>query len=143
MAVNYSLYQPEIFRLFKTGYIGLVGHNLSAEKFFATAIAAACRDIAAAFDCSLLLSAQRLEETRQCWLHEAERIVTRKSTEPDHLKLCGFLAFWMHRRIVVDATQPESAVRSPGQTGFMRFGNEICAFMALIRAYVIISFHAF
>ena len=133
MATSYSLFQPEIFNFFRTGYVDATSKKFTPDKFFATAMAAAYRDISASFDCSLMLSEQRLEEARQCWLHDVERVVARVSHDPDHIKLCGLLAYWMQRRTVVDAVQPSSAIRSSDQIAFLKFGNEVCAFMVAFR----------
>ena len=133
MTVDYSLYQPDIFDYFRAGYRTAEGTEVTADSFFRGCIALACRDIAQAFDCTISLSVVRLQEARVHWVRDVGRIEIDGGGTPNHFKQCGFLAYWLRRRIVVQQVARAGAVRSSDQDRFVKFSNEICVFLIAFR----------
>ena len=118
MSVNYSLYQPDIFDYFREGYVTTDGVSVSADDYFRGVIAKACGEIAETFDCIVSLSAVRLKEARILWERDVGRIEIDDSKIPNHFKQCGFLVYWLRRRIIVQLVQRKGVVRSTEQDRF-------------------------
>ena len=133
MALDTSLYQPGIFDYFKNGCDDAAGEAVSASEFFRGVIGSAYYEIADHFDCSVLLSATRVEEARVHWARDLPRIDIEGSKTPDHFKNAGFLAYWLRRRVVVEIASRVGKGGTDKQTHFIGFANEICAFVVGFR----------
>lgn len=128
---NFSLYQPDIFEQLSLGGDDAEGMPIPAKTWYHTALTAACAAVARTYDCTVAISTTRLEESRVHWMHDIGRIpLAGGGQNPDHFKLAGYLCFWLRRRVVIEEPARMEGTRlSNRQTRFVRFSNELCAFL--------------
>ena len=129
---EYSLYQEGIFD---------DARKLPDREWFIKCIAYTYRAIGDDYDCVVQVSKRRLGEVYDFWQEDTSRALNEGSDaeteELDQFKHASFIAFWLRRLCPInevyrnqsypDGTRRENV--STEQAYFLRYGNELCAFV--------------
>ncbi len=115
--------------------------RLENRRWFIDCIGFNYSNLAERWQCSTVLSERRLGEAFDFWKEDQIRTLTEGiqtgSSSLDHFKHASFIGFWLRRMLPINTTLlistykvvPEEDGATEDQQFFLRYGNELCAFL--------------
>ena len=137
----YDVYHPDLkSKLFRdeideNHWLGGEGAE-SSDQFFVNFVNYNYNKFSREYGCAVVIHHRRTVDARDIWLDDCHRALKKlhSSTEIDEFKTAGFLSYWLRRRCVINEVTlsgPRDLTAAPSdlQIEFIKFSNEICAFV--------------
>jgi hypothetical protein len=132
--VNFSLYQAKALDYLRYGRPLGDGALVDPESWFREAINDCFCEIGESYGCRVTTSRARMAQAREGWIQDVDRGKAEDSDELDHFKQAGYLAYWLRRRVIINAIDHlANRVDDASTKNFVQFGNEIASFQVGFR----------